>query len=54
MDPEVIFDGLQDLSGSATTELAGCRRTDLDEVRGDGFAIVHGVECGHLAAIIPA
>lgn len=44
------LDGFEDLGGAAATELAGGGSTELDKVGGDGFAVVHCVECSDLGA----
>lgn len=37
LDAQVIYDRVEDLGGSTTTELAGSGRTKLNEVLSDGF-----------------
>ncbi len=48
MEIQVFLDRLEDLGGSASSKLAGCGGTYLDEVGGDWFAIVHRIEGGDL------
>lgn len=48
VDAEVGLDGFENLGGTAAAELARGGSAQLDKVGGDGFAVVHCVECSDL------